>query len=269
MDNPYAWLFLSVLSIFSVIFAIWTWCAGKQRKEISVQCKSDILIKAGKNQIKKLDVLYDGNPIEDLTSSKFFIWNSGNQVLQRNDIVSARPIAIRSEKAKLLDAQILRMSDPTSGFSVQLNSNQEAQVDFEYVEAGNGILVQILHTGDALSLEFDCKIKGGNDVRDCTAEHKNRKISFRDKFLDFVATDFPAFVILGCLLGAVLVAPTIVKVEPGVPMSLNQFIGYVGILIASGWFGLKLSSYLIRFAKRVYNRSVPQSLLNDKKKEKG
>ena len=75
MANPYAWLFLSGISVVSAVFGVWTWIAGKQRKEISIQCKSDVLIKAGKQQIKDLEILYNGKQIADLSSTKFYIWN--------------------------------------------------------------------------------------------------------------------------------------------------------------------------------------------------
>lgn len=262
MNNPYAWLFLSVLSIFSVIFGVWTWLAGKQRKEISIQCKSDILIKAGKNQIKKLDVLYDGNPIADLTSSKFYIWNSGNQVLQKTDIVAARPITIRAKKANLLDVMVLRMSDPTNAFQINTVSEQEAKVDFEYVESGDGVLVQVLHTGNFLDLEFDCKIKGGNDVRNCTKEHKNRKILLRDKILDFVANElaalvFVAFLVLGIGFFAVLFEEKLWTVE-SVMASLVLFLLCFSV-------GISLSKSISNFANKLFNRSIPKALLSDEK----
>ena len=263
MNNPYAWLFLSALSIFSVIFGIWTWCAGKQRKEISFDCRSDILIKAGKQQIKKLDVFYNGNSIADLTSSKFYIWNSGNQVLQRDDIVTARPIAIRSEKAKMLDAQILRMSDPTSAFQINAVSEQEINVDFEYMESGDGVLIQILHTGDFLDLDFDCKIKGGNDVRDCTKEHKNRKILLRDKILDFIATEFATLfflLFLGLGLGFVMVF------LKDMQFTTINFVSCLTLVLVCFLIGLSLSKSISNFANKMFNRSIPKALLTDNRK---
>lgn len=264
MNDPFAWFILSALSVFSVAFGIWTWFAGKQRKEISVQCKSDILIKAGKNQIKKLDVLYDGNPIADLTSSKFYIWNSGNQVLQKNDIVTARPIAICSEKAKLLDVQILRMSDPTSAFRINTVSDREINVDFEYMEGGDGVLIQILHTGDFLDLKFDCKIKGGNDVRDCTREHKNRKILLRDKILDFIAKDFASLVFLVFLAIGIGFVVLFCKETPWTAESF-----FVSLLLLLFCFsgGLSLSKSISNFANKLFNRSIPKALLVDNRKE--
>lgn len=35
MNNPYAWVILSVCTIMSFVFGIYTWFAGKRKKEFS------------------------------------------------------------------------------------------------------------------------------------------------------------------------------------------------------------------------------------------
>lgn len=265
MTNPYAWLFLSALTIFSVVFGVWSWCAGKQRKEISIEIKSDILIKAGKQQIKKLDVRYDGNPIADLTSSKFYIWNSGNQVLQCSDIVTARPMMIQSSNAVILDAQIIMMNEDTNAFKIRSTTDHQVIIEFEYFEGGDGVVVQVLHTGDALNLEFDCKIKGGNEIRDCTTAHKNRKVSLRDKFWDFVANELSFIILNVCLLFGVFLGQFVFHVESGSSPATTQMIGFLGIIIVCCLCGIMLSKKIRKFAKNVYNRSIPPSLLSTNK----
>ena len=54
MNNPYAWLFLSLITIFSFAFAIYTWIAGKKAKELSNDYLSNDIIKQGKQPISKL-----------------------------------------------------------------------------------------------------------------------------------------------------------------------------------------------------------------------
>ena len=43
MSNPYAWLFLSLCTVASFVFAIYTWINGKKTKEISIDnCTNEI-----------------------------------------------------------------------------------------------------------------------------------------------------------------------------------------------------------------------------------
>ena len=47
-------------NIFSILFAIYTWIAGKKYKRFSVSCKTNEIIISGKTQIEKLNIKYDG-----------------------------------------------------------------------------------------------------------------------------------------------------------------------------------------------------------------
>lgn len=267
MNDPYAWFFLSILSVFSVFFGICTWYAGKQRKELSIHCKSDILIKAGKQRIPKLDILYDGNEIDDLSSTKFYIWNSGNQVLHNTDIVSSKPLRIYADDdAKILDVQIIRVSDTTNAFGIAEKTGSSAQFDFEYVDHGDGILVQVLHTGDPLKLIFDCKIKGGREIKDRTPTHKDRKITVADRFWDFVATEFAFGVWMVFTFFGAFFSYNFVSIYENEQMTL---VGLLIFFLATGlcfFVGLKLSKLINKSANNLFHRSIPESLLAANKK---
>lgn len=268
MNNPYTLLFLAVISIFSTIFGIYTWCAGKQRKELSVYYKSDILIKAGKQRIPKLDILYDGNEIDDLSSTKLYIWNSGNQVLNNSDIVSSRPPRVVSaNNATLLDVQIIRSSDTTNAFSISQKNENAAQFDFEYIDHGDGILVQILHTGNYSDIEFDCKIKGGREIKDRSPTRKDKKQTFTDKFLDFVATEFAFAVWIIITFGGIFLVINLLSIFEGEKMTLAGFLILFTSIGICFFLGLKLSKAISKFANNLFHRAIPESLLTTGKKE--
>ena len=48
MSNPFACFFLSLCTIFSVMFAIYTWIVGNKNKEFSVDYSTNDIIKQGK-----------------------------------------------------------------------------------------------------------------------------------------------------------------------------------------------------------------------------
>ena len=59
----------------------------KKTKEISIDYSSNDIIKQGKQLIPNLKIEFDCKRIEDLTSTTYYIWNSGNEVLNNADIV--------------------------------------------------------------------------------------------------------------------------------------------------------------------------------------
>lgn len=174
MYNPYAWIVLSLCTIFSVIFAIYTWVAGRKIKEISVDKYSNEIVKQGKSHIDKLELKYAGKEIEDLSSIIFYIWNSGNDVINANDMVGENAISILSKNKQFLEAQILKQSDPSNLFQVTKFDPTNVSLKFDYLDSGEGVKIQILYTGSSDDFKVECKIKGGKAIRDCLKLRKDK-----------------------------------------------------------------------------------------------
>ena len=172
MKNPYAWLILSAISIASFAFAIYTWIVGKKVKEISVDYTSNHIVKKGKSPIPKLEMRYDGKSIDNLSSTIFYFWNSGNEVINADDLVKVCPLKIRCDSEKILDAQIIKQSDESNSFFIKRITPEEVELQFEYINCGEGVSVQVLHAGEEDKFSLDCKIKGGRKIKDCV---KNRR----------------------------------------------------------------------------------------------
>ena len=258
MGDPIAWAVLSVLTVFSTIFAIYTWIAGKKRIQFSVSCRSNEIIIAGKSNIEKLQIRYDDQDITDLSCTKFYVWNSGNTVLNASDIVSSRPVCIKSMgDAVILSAEMARVSEETNNFAIRNITNQLVEISFDYVDHGEGFVLQILHTGKSQDLEMDCKIKGGSAAKDRSLAKRNRKELASDRFFDMVCAWIPpalGFVLLfaGIFLGTEIVNSSI---SPwfGVPLFMIIMFGpaFLGV-----WGGYKL----VLSINQKTHRDIPYSL---------
>ena len=183
MQNPYAWGILSTCTIAAFIFAIYTWFVGKKKKEISYVYSTYEIIEMGNSVIPGLQLLYHGKDIADLTITRYAIWNSGNEVLNSTDIVATKQLSVICTKdtSKILDAKIVKQSDETNLFTVTQKNDRCVEVTFDYVAKQDGIILQVLHTGIATDFKVDCKIKGGNDLKNLSPQstHKKSKKSFK------------------------------------------------------------------------------------------
>jgi len=260
MDSPIAWGILSLLAIFSTLFAIYTWIAGKKYKRFSVSCKTNEIIISGKTQIEKLNIKYDGYDIPDLSSSKFYIWNSGNTVIYPTDIVISRPLCIKnSGNLKILDAQIIRNSEEANNFSITKTGDSFVELSFDYVDHGEGVVLQILHTGLSNDLELDCKIIGGKEIFDCSPFKRKKEEPKSQVAIDTFCAMLPAILGFGSFflsLKLVEVVHKVLETVPwiGVPVSLliMIFAFAVGIFV-----GIKIPKSI---NKRLH-RTIPSSLL--------
>lgn len=176
MNNPYAWLFLAFCTVAAFVFAIYTWIAGKKKKEFSYFSNSYKIIQKGKSSIPQLQLTYENRNIEDLSITKYAIWNSGNEVINTNDIVSERPLKITaSSGAVILNTKVIVESEETNKFIIDEQQENSSTINFDYVDPRDGIVIQIIHTGE--NLEFDGKIKGGKKFKNLNKKGNSKKIS--------------------------------------------------------------------------------------------
>ena len=178
MNNPYAWLVATFCTVAAFLFAIYTWFAGRRKKELTYTTNSYKIIQKGKSLIPELKISYQNRNIEDLTITKYAIWNSGNEVIDSRDIVESKKLMIilKDENESILNSKIIAESDETNKFRIDLLQDNIAVINFDYIDPKEGAVIQIAHTGSNDSLQVDCKIKGGKIIRN-TGKKNYKRIS--------------------------------------------------------------------------------------------
>lgn len=207
MTNPVAWAVLAASTIISVVLAIVFYLKAKERKVLTYCLRSSSLIRGKKRKLEKLSITYAGNQIDNLSVSRFTIWNSGNKTLNKDDIVATKEVTITAlEENKILDAELIACSEGTNNFSVKIIDEHTVKVLFDYVDKKEGAVVQILHTGTNDTLRIDYKIKGGMPIKKFINETFPRIIS-RALNRTFIMKVFP--VIFAVMVVALLVVTLI------------------------------------------------------------
>lgn len=250
------------LTVFSVVFAVYTWIAGKKRQEFSVSCKTNEIIVSGKSNIEGLQIQYRGTEIKDLSSTLFYIWNSGNTVIQSDDIVKSKPLCIKNTgNAFILKSNIVRVCEETNAFAIIGETNQMVELSFDYVDHGEGVVLQILHSGSMQDLEVDYKIKGGNGIRERSSVKRKQREAKKDIAWDALGAFIPSFVgyslmLVSCNMGAYIANNINITAWIGVPITVSIVLG----LPALGFFiGMKI----VKWINKKYHRSIPSTLLGE------
>lgn len=167
-NSTIAWIVLSLIAILSLVWGIYSHCSNNKKKRLSVAFSSYKIVKEGKGGIPNFEILYLGKQISNLTISKFAIWNSGNKIINSNDIVSTEKLEIFADDGEeILDAQIVTETEPANLFKISSCTEKSVCIDFDYVDSHEGIIVQVLHTGkkEHNLLSTKCKIKGGLPIK--------------------------------------------------------------------------------------------------------
>ena len=260
MDSPIAWTVLAFLAIFSTVFAVYTWIASKTKKQFSFSCKTNEIIVSGKSNIDKLKIKYDGQDISDLSSSRFYIWNSGNKVINIDDVVISKPLCIiNTGDAKILDAQIIKYNEETNNFAVTQMSDTRIKLSFDYVDHGEGLILQVLHTGSSKDLELNCKIKGGKKIVDRSVIERKKSEPIVQQVWDFICDLLPTLLSF-CLCGLSIKIVEKIRVLLGNVPWIGIVISFL-IMIAAFLLGLLAGTKTARAINERLHRSIPSSLL--------
>ena len=180
MNNPIAWLILSIVTVLAFIYAIYTQITNKERKELTYAQKTDTLIYNQEKSFEKISVFYEDKPIENLYVSRIAIWNSGNRVLKESDFVKDNLLEISLEDScNILESNIIMNTEKTNAFKLSRTNNRKIIVNFDYAEKNDGIVIQMIHTGEKNDINLSCKIIGGQPIKKYSKEknglHNSRK----------------------------------------------------------------------------------------------
>lgn len=267
-NNSTVWLVLSLCSLIGVpsfIFAIYTWCRGKTKKELSFFKNRYQIVESGRSSIPKFQIFFSGKEINDLTITKFAIWNSGNDVIRREDMVSDNPLCIKcKDDAKILDAKIIAKNEDTNRFSVHRVTTTEVEIDFEYVDKREGIVLQIMHSGDSSDLFLDYKIKGGKKItarssditrkmRHFMRQHRLKSLKLDALFLIIEAV-FMSALLVGMVLTEMHVIPKEIVYSP--PKEEHSIFTIIFAVFAE----MVLVTTCVKILKKIYHIGVPVEL---------
>lgn len=158
-SNPWLILISFIVTIISMILAILFYLKSRKTRKVEARIRSINLFKNNSEKIDKLSVFYDEKVVSNLTLTKIAFWNDGNDTINGSDIASTDPIKIVVQgefiilESKIIyvknESNLIRFADPIN--------NSEVTLEFEYLDALEGVVIQILHTGNRSS---DIRILG-------------------------------------------------------------------------------------------------------------
>ena len=112
-----------------------------------------------------IEVTYKGQPVPLLTSSIVVFWNDGLGPIKKDDIVDTDPIRCYvRDGAKMLRTTVRSVSDENIGFKKIEREERpnEVELKFDHLNAGDGVVLEILHTSDELRPKVAGSIIGGS-----------------------------------------------------------------------------------------------------------
>lgn len=159
-NNDFVWLALTICNFVSVLLAIYFGRKSLAQKTIQTTICNNELITNDQSNISKVKILYDDKSIDKLTVTKFTFWNNSLPTIYPADIIDAEPLSIFTNNGMILEVSVLKGDDTPNRISVSIVNNTTANIAFDYLDKGEGGIIQIIHTGTSINVTR--KIKGGH-----------------------------------------------------------------------------------------------------------
>ena len=219
----------------------------------------------------EVEIRFSGDIVPRVTADRIVLWNDGNTTLGASQIVESDPLrAELKEDSSLLKVSALKCSREVNGCSVgrRKDSQRIADIHFDFLDPGDGIAFEILHSGSPRDLDIlgtlrgmPSGIKNYGRARWFT-DRRTKRLPFPLNWLSF---RFPLFLVIvfGFLMAAyglfkpqiISVFPTFAKSsQPSDPTKPNWVYVLAGILYAA------MPLALLWFRRRRYPASLEVEL---------
>ena len=158
----------SVIGLAGLLSAFWLYWQSRIGPVLSFQHNGATLIGGTDAAFPdEVQVTWRGVEVERITVTWLWFWNSGKKSVQGSDIVVSDPLTIKPG-GRILKARVVRQSRPVIGtvLGIASENRRSASLKFDFLDPGDGVLLEVLHTGDRLKPRIDGTVRGLPGVND-------------------------------------------------------------------------------------------------------
>lgn len=101
--------------------------------------------------IDDLEVRVKNKVVENVSLTKFIIWNESNKAIREADLNTDNPLQICSKDGEFLSSSIERVEIESNNVRIAQNDGS-LHLKFDYLNKNNGFRIAVLHTGLPYSL---------------------------------------------------------------------------------------------------------------------
>ena len=156
------------LSLPGIVVAVVFYYRGRRIKLPCYATTSTNLVTDLVSRLDRLQILYADEPVPTLTATKVLFWNAGADTISRTDVPEGDPIVVRvGPGLRVLDATVLKVTNLVNRFETDIsNDGATVLLHFDYIDMNEGVLLQVLHTGQSGSeVSVGGTVKGAGKPR--------------------------------------------------------------------------------------------------------
>jgi len=195
--------FGNLLKIIAIIVSVVIFFQSKNIIRLSAQFKT-IPLKEHDSYglLRDMEIKNKGINISQFDLTQVFIWNSGNRIIDADHKVMRDPLqVIFGKDTKIIKARIAAETSKGNNSSVKMSeAGNRALIDFDFFDVGDGIRIDILHTGKELFPSFGGTIKGMPKGTVIVSKRFRTSNKMPSDWLSLISLDYYLFFSLFCYI---------------------------------------------------------------------
>jgi hypothetical protein len=169
-SNPWLTVAANILGVASFVLGFIFYFRAKERFALTYLVSERTLIHSSTERPFDLNLAlsWNGRPLPQLTRSYVLIRNTGNKLIEREDIVGQPSVRVGAE---IIDACIECSDDPgTQAQIVPVGDKRSGELNLEFLRPSDAIIIRIDHTGLVREIFVECHTKAGGPIKKNPAE---------------------------------------------------------------------------------------------------
>jgi hypothetical protein len=143
-ENPLLIILTFLITVGTPIWGIYSYYDKGQKPKYFI--KSTTII-SKPSEVSQIEIYYQQQIVNAVTISKILFFNAGKSSIRRNDIAKKKPIRISLKQGiNILNAEVIYRKKQDNDFNIRCENN-DIIIDFDFLEKGDGGIIQIVHTG--------------------------------------------------------------------------------------------------------------------------
>lgn len=162
LDDGWFGLLLTVISIVIGIYFGWLfYVKALRRPSVLVTLDSTFVVQPIQSHLTKtLQIHFNGQAVEQVTSSTVAIWNNGTEVFKESDIAPKEPLIFTVNGGIFLQTSIIDISRPVIHGRLENLSGSKVELRFDFFEPSDAIVINFLHSALPSSLDYSGTLIG-------------------------------------------------------------------------------------------------------------
>jgi hypothetical protein len=154
----------STLGFVGLAVAIIFYLRSKRKTRIAYQRDAVSIVGGGSAAFPdELEIRFAGDAVPRVTSDRIVLWNAGNTTIGGSQIVESDPLRIElSAEEAILKAWSLKVTREVNACRLEPSPDSPAiaKIKFDFLDPGDGMAFEVLHTGTRTSCSILGTIRG-------------------------------------------------------------------------------------------------------------